>query len=90
MRLIKSKRRLTTLALMMAVLILGAFGTTGECYFNFCNTCERESWKRFDDEVKTGGNGCDGTTAQVEYCGQQCPTCKFCSLRLAWLRDACS
>lgn len=76
-----------TLVSLLTILTVGIFSATGKCYFGFCDTCEDESWKRFDQAVQAGGNSCDGTKAFVQYCWQQCPTCRFCSNHLQWYYD---
>jgi hypothetical protein len=71
-----------------AVAQLGRTTTIAFLTPDFCSSCETESWKRCEEALKgTGANSCDCGRAYVQYCYQQCPTCRHCSLHIYWYQD---
>jgi hypothetical protein len=54
---------------------------------SFCSNCQEVSWERYEEALKKGGNSCDGAYAYVQYCWQQCPTCRHCSLMAFFYQD---
>lgn len=62
---------------------------TAECATSFypCTTCETEAEKRCNDAIAAGGNSCDCTRAEIDYCWANCRVCKFCSLQIFFYQD---
>lgn len=68
--------------------LIGRTTTVAFAQSSFCMDCEAQSWKRCEDALKVpGANSCDCTYAYLEYCGQQCPSCRHCGLQLYFYRD---
>lgn len=55
----------------------------------FCDDCEQETNDVYWSWVEATGSACAGLRKSAEFCAQQCPTCKFCSIRIRTFNISC-
>lgn len=77
----------TANALLNAIAPTG--NSAGACVFGFCDDCEAEANDVYFSWVEATGSGCTALQKSAQYCYQNCPTCKFCSIRIRTFNTTC-